>query len=429
MVWVHPLVCPLSVSSSSSGFLRSRRFLSLKRSCNFTTEQPSFFCSASWQELAGVLLFSAIPFAAVKAIANSSIGESLRRKMEDTKKFAVENSSKFKAQAEEARKKRAKNIVEKKTKHWKEIGSSHLFVFDPRGVEAILGCKLSLLITIRLGDKVNVFLGGGRIVSLKKATNKKKELGILSFEKGLYKECFWYGEDRPYWLGPISYEYPSYLTGELPGDYGFDIAGLGKDPVALQKNFNFEILHSRWAMLASVGALIPEILDLSGAFHFVEPVWWRVGYSKLKGDTLDYLGIPGLHFAGSQGVVVIAVCQALLMLRYVSGDMCSIYDFRFAARYCGIEALEPLGIYLPGDINYPGGALFDPLNLSNDPEAFEELKVKEIKNGRLAMVAWLGFYVQAALTGKGPVQNLIDHISDPFHNNFLDSLNFMKAVM
>ncbi|WVY89062.1 hypothetical protein V8G54_037986 (chloroplast) [Vigna mungo] len=99
------------------------------------------------------------------------------------------------------------------------------------------------------------------------------------------------------------------------------------------------------------------------------------------------------------------------------------------ARYCGTEALEPLGIYLPGDINYPGGALFDPLNLSNDPEAFEELKVKEIKNGRLAMVAWLGFYVQAALTGKGPVQNLIDFISDPFHNNFLNSLNIMKFVI
>ena len=39
-------------------------------------------------------------------------------------------------------------------------------------------------------------------------------------------------------------------------------------------------------MLASVGALIPEILDLLGAFHFVEPVWWRVGYSKLKVSTL-----------------------------------------------------------------------------------------------------------------------------------------------
>lgn len=51
----------------------------------------------------------------------------------------------------------------------------------------------------------------------------------------------WYGDDRPHWLGPIPYDYPAYLTGELPGDYGFDIAGLGKEPVALQKYFKYEI--------------------------------------------------------------------------------------------------------------------------------------------------------------------------------------------
>lgn len=50
-------------------------------------------------------------------------------------------------------------------------------------------------------------------------------------------------------------------------------------------NCSFEILHARWAMLAAFGALVPEILDLLGAFHFVEPVWWRVGYSKLKVST------------------------------------------------------------------------------------------------------------------------------------------------
>lgn len=57
-----------------------------------------------------------------------------------------------------------------------------------------------------------------------------------------YSYSFWYGVDRPQWLGPIPYDYPEYLTGELPGDYGFDIAGLGKDPVALQKNFKYAIL-------------------------------------------------------------------------------------------------------------------------------------------------------------------------------------------
>lgn len=57
-------------------------------------------------KLAGVLVFSAIPFTAVKAIANSPLGESLQRRMEERKKVAAENSSKFRALAEKARKER-----------------------------------------------------------------------------------------------------------------------------------------------------------------------------------------------------------------------------------------------------------------------------------------------------------------------------------
>lgn len=34
------------------------------------------------------------------------------------------------------------------------------------------------------------------------------------------------------------------------------------------------------------------------------------------------------------------------------------------------------------------------------------------------MMAFLGFAAQYAATGKGPIDNLIDHVSDPIHNNF-----------
>ncbi len=34
-----------------------------------------------------------------------------------------------------------------------------------------------------------------------------------------------------------------------------------------------------------------------------------------QGDTLDYLGVEGLHIAGAQGVLIIAIAQFLLMVR------------------------------------------------------------------------------------------------------------------
>merc|ERR1712070_418613 len=210
---------------------------------------------------------------------------------------------------------------------------------------------------------------------------------------------------------------PLWLDGSLPGDRGFDPLGLAKPLEFLQfeldeldqnnavnkagtpigfynsttdslssqslqpysevfgllRFLECELIHGRWAMLATLGVLIAE--SATGVS------WTDAGKVELA------------------------------RTRYLN------FDLPFTlSQLCWIEALSVGGaeLYRNSELDttkrlYPGGA-FDPLRLASpgftQSSQVIRLREAEIKHGRLAMVAFLGFVIQALTTGEGALGSL-----------------------
>ncbi|GFR43360.1 hypothetical protein Agub_g4431 [Astrephomene gubernaculifera] len=186
----------------------------------------------------------------------------------------------------------------------------------------------------------------------------------------------------------------------MAGNFGFDPLGLGKDAEALRWYQQAELVHSRTAMTAVAGILIPGLLTKAGVLSV--PEWYDAGKVAIDNSFAPFSSLLAVQMF---------LCGFVEVKRW--------QDFRKP----GSQA-EP-GSFLglegafggSGDNGYPGG-IFDPLGLSKDASKLADWKLKEIKNGRLAMMALLGFAAQKGATGAGPIDNLSAHLADPWHVNF-----------
>lgn len=140
---------------------------------------------------------------------------------------------------------------------------------------------------------------------------------------------------------------------DTPGDRGFDPFNFSNNEGALQWYRDSEVKHARLAMLAAVGWPLAELMNksidrapsvLNGGLGKVSPVFWA-------------------------GLLTV------------------------------LSAVELLGIFTENNGNYG----FDPLGVFGKTDEDREYKMEaEIFNGRLAMLAIVGFAIQEFIT-KTPV--------------------------
>jgi len=171
-------------------------------------------------------------------------------------------------------------------------------------------------------------------------------------------------------------ERPKMLDGSLPGDVGFDPFGLGgDDKESLVFKREAEIKHGRLAMLAVVGWPLAELWDK------------KIAAALGLQDALTSSGSsPSLLNGGLDKIEP----EYWLIVACIAG----IFELQSKwAMEDGLDKKIP-GEYTPGDCG------FDPLNFFPEEKAAQfEMQTKEIKHGRIAMMAVLGFSIQEALYG------------------------------
>ena len=159
---------------------------------------------------------------------------------------------------------------------------------------------------------------------------------------------------------------------------GFDPLRLGANPETLPYLQEAELMNGRWAMAATAGILFTDAVGL--------PKWWEAGAVDYGMDTQTLIGFQ---------VVAMGLLEAARVRGFMkTGESGALTSFPF----------DPAGLDAP------------------------DKRVKEVKNARLAMVAFLGMCSQYAVTGLSPLEGLEAHMANPQAVNLFTSSVGGEAV-
>eukprot|EP00931_Biecheleriopsis_adriatica_P013797 TRINITY_DN1152_c0_g1_i4.p1 TRINITY_DN1152_c0_g1~~TRINITY_DN1152_c0_g1_i4.p1 ORF type:complete len:752 (-),score=191.60 TRINITY_DN1152_c0_g1_i4:354-2609(-) len=183
-------------------------------------------------------------------------------------------------------------------------------------------------------------------------------------------------------------------------DFNFDPLGLS---VKCEKYLPWfreaELKHGRIAMLAWVGLVVPEFVRVPGpdsgsaaacyqASNVVEAHNACVGNPPFPFTTAVWDGSG--FFGGAEGEAMQAGPLFQIYAWIAAVEMLTSFP-----KFLGISNKPGLTLQNAGD--YRLGLNFLP----KDPMKAKEMRLKELKNGRLAMLAFGGAITQATLTGNG----------------------------
>jgi len=205
--------------------------------------------------------------------------------------------------------------------------------------------------------------------------------------------------------------------GTMVGDKGFDPLGFADSVEKLRIYREAELKHGRLAMLAAAGWPASEAMSVGKPLAAQMGVKSLLVYNVALDASRDIGGLaPSVLNGGLEEVspvfwgVVLAFSAATELY---ATTMKKRAGFRATLAALGAEDLTGIDIdgdgqigapkllkddkYLPGDLG------FDPLGLFKGSDEFKrKMQLKEINNGRLAMVAITAFAFKEAIT-KTPV--------------------------